>query len=118
MQFKPNMDMCRKSHRRSTTGMKLHGDTPSPSLSLESTQEVSMVTLSTALPLLQAASTHTIFQSTVDTLAVDSVQDLEKYCTFERRAVRTIAGCFRGRVIPREPTGNRRCRVQTLGRFW
>jgi len=76
-----------------------------------------MVTLSTALPLLQAASTCKKFQSSVAHLGCDSVQDLEKYCTCERRAVRTIAGCFRGRVIPREPTGNRRCRVQTLGHF-
>ena len=51
--------------QRSTTGIWLHGNAPSPSLSLESTQEVSMVTLSTALPLLQAASTRKKFRSTV-----------------------------------------------------
>ena len=50
-----------------------------------------MVTLSTALPLLHAASTRTFFHSTVVHLAVDCVHHLEKYYTCERRPVRTIS---------------------------
>ena len=103
--------------QRSTTGIWLHGNAPSPSLSLKSTQEVSMVTLSTALPLLQAASTRKKFQSTVAHLGCRLRPPSRKVLYLRKEGSQNDCRYFRGRVIPREPTGNRRCRVQTLGRF-